>query len=219
MKTPEERRELNNEKLRGRGIALLESLPVIEESTEAGLRSFDEICERAVATLLSTQVACDINEGNYPESVSFFLKKLDEFGVSFKLNPVEKRVFNGTYSEQDAVDVSWEYEAYWALVWALGLVENIENGGEPCDVYTAIQLVGDCENMEQFKANCKLRDTDELLDMLDLYYRYHWATTEKRINPETEVGGLDDEIVMERRRGLEWLFSRENNWFDIELNT
>ena len=99
------------------------------------------------------------------------------------------------------------------------LVENIENGGEPCDVYTAIQLVGDCEDMEQFKANCKLRDTDELLDMLDLYYRYHWATTEKRIKPETEVGGLDDEIVMERRRGLEWLFSEENNWFDIALNT
>ena len=79
--------------------------------------------------------------------------------------------------------------------------------------------MGDCEDMEQFKANCKLRDTDELLDMLDLYYRYHWATTEKRIKPETEVGGLDDEIVMERRRGLEWLFSEENNWFDIALNT
>ena len=106
MKTPEERRTLNNEKLKTRGIAMLEMLPVIEESIADRLRSFDEICERAVATLLSTQVACDINEGNYDESVSFFLKKLDEFGVSFKLNPVEKRVFNGTYSEQDAVDVS-----------------------------------------------------------------------------------------------------------------
>ena len=55
--------------------------------------------------------------------------------------------------------------------------------------------------------------------MLDLFYRYDWACTEKRLNPDTPIGNLNPEVVVERRRGLEWLISEEDDWFDIPLNT
>ena len=54
---------------------------------------------------------------------------------------------------------------------------------------------------------------------LDLYYRYHWACVEKQANPDTPIGKLNDEVVMERRRGLEWLVSKEKDWNNISLDT
>ena len=55
--------------------------------------------------------------------------------------------------------------------------------------------------------------------MLDLYYRYNWATVEKQINENANIGSLNPEVVPERRRALEWLISDTYDWFDISLDT
>ena len=41
----------------------------------------------------------------------------------------------------------------------------------------------------------------------------------KRINPDTPIGNLNPEVVVERRRGLEWLISEESDWYNISLDT
>ncbi len=219
MKTPEERRSINNEKIKRMGIACLESLPVLDDARLDHMKSIEEASDRAVASLLSTQVACDIQDGDYENSVSFFLKLLDRFDVSFKLNSLEKKLFEGQFEDQDVINVSWEYECFWALAWALGLVDDITDASQICDVATAVGLVGSCDDIEDFDGQCIPRDAEDILDMLDLYYRYHWAVTEKRLRPETETKDLNGEVVMERRRALEWLFSDESDWFSISLDT
>lgn len=219
-KTPEERRSISNKKIKSLGIACYENLPLLEDSTEVSLKSLDEICKRAIACLLSTQIACDIAENNdYNESKELFLKLLKEFEVEDCLLEKEKKLFDGTFQNQDVIDVAWTYEAYWSLVWALGLVNNIDYPTDVCDCQKAIRLVGDCKNFEEFKKQCKLRDIEEILDMLDLHYRYHWATTEKRINPATPIAELNPDVVVERRRGLEWLISSEEDWNEISMDT
>ena len=55
--------------------------------------------------------------------------------------------------------------------------------------------------------------------MLDLFYCYHWACVEKQIRPETKIGKLNPEVVVERRKGLEWLISEEKDWDNISLDT
>ena len=205
-------------KLKEMGIATIEFLPEVEDSSQVKLKSLDEICARAIATLISTQVACDINNGNYEESKKYFDVMLDTFNVRDKLNSKEKKIFDGSYSEQDVLDVVWTYESYWSLCWALGLIDSIEDAGSICDTDLAISFVSKSKDFEDFKSKCKLRDVEEILDMLDLYYRYHWATTDNRMNPATPIGNLNDEIVVERRRGLEWLFL-DKDWFDISLDT
>ena len=65
----------------------------------------------------------------------------------------------------------------------------------------------------------RLRNVEKILDMLDLFYCYHWACVEKQIRPETETGKLNPEVVVERRRGLEWLISEEQDWNEISLDT
>ena len=217
---PEDRREKSNTKIKGMGIACMEELPLRESSKEAKLKSFEEICDRAIACLLSIQLAEDIhNEQGYEESKELFLSLLEKYEASDCLLEKEKRLFDGTYSEQDVIDVCWTYEAYWSLVWALGLVEDISYPNDICDVERAIKLVGDTDGKAAFKAQCKLRGIEEILDMLDLHYRYHWATEEKRLRPETEIKDLNPDVLMERRRGLEWLISEESDWFDISMDT
>lgn len=220
IKTGEERRKQSNDKIKAMGIACLEQLPMLDTADQIKLRGIDEICKRAVACLLSTQIACDIGNGeDYEESRKLIGELLEKFGVKDCLNSKEERLFDGSYSMQDALDVTWTYEAYWSLVWSLGLVEDISDASEICDCEEAIRFVGDCDSYEIFKRNCKIRDAEEILDMLDLYYRYDWACTEKRIRPDTPIGNLNPEVVTERRRGLEWLISDEDDWFAISLDT
>lgn len=219
---PEDRRKKSNEKIKQMGIACLETLPMIEDSTSVSLKTTNEICSRAIACLLSIQLACDIAENNdYEESKAMMSRLLKEYNVENSLLPKEKCLFDQEYSQQDAIDVVWTYEAYWSLVWALGLIENdeLETPDSICNCEKAIKLVSECKSFDEFTAKCKIRDIEEILDMLDLYYRYHWACVENSLNPNTEIGVLNHDVVVERRRGLEWLISEESDWNYISLDT
>ncbi len=219
MINSKERREKSNTIIKEMGIDCFEELPVLQDSSQIKLKSLDEICKRAIAALISIQVACDIQNDKYEESIAFFKPMLEKYNVSNNLNLLERKIFEGDYSKQDAMDVSWQYECYWAVVWALGLVDDISNSANICDNIKAVELVQTCNTFEDFKNKCQLRDVEEILDMLDLYFRYHWAVTNKRIDLTTNIGNLNSEVVFERRRGLEWLISEEEDWHNITLNT
>lgn len=89
--TPEERRKKNNEYIKKNGIACLEGLPVIESSASVKLKSIDAVCRRAIACLLSIQLACDIEEQNdYDESRELFLDLLKKYHVEKFLLEKEK---------------------------------------------------------------------------------------------------------------------------------
>ena len=215
----QERKNKSEKRLKEMGIAYNEWLPLVESAEDVRLRSIEDICRRAVTCLLSIQLSCDIAQGEYEESKQLFSKLLEKYSVNNYLIEKERKLFDGSYSEQDAVDIAWTYEAYWSLVWALNLIDDISDASEICDCQKAIDLVSRCETLEEFQHQCHLRDVDEILDMLDLFYRYDWACTEKRLNPDTPIGNLNPEVVVERRRGLEWLISEKDDWFDIPLNT
>lgn len=239
--SPQQRRENSNKKIKNLGIICFEELPMLESSSEVKLKSLDEICKRAVASLLCVQLALDLSNEiqiedvddsqvqtyteeerqiaqEITEQIFAFLKMYD---VENDLLDVEKALFDLSRKPNDRqiVHMIWNYEAYWSLVWALGLIDDISYPTDICDCQKAIDLVVNCENFEEFKANCKLRDIEEILDMLDLHYRFHWAVVENRLHPEKSIGELNPDVVWERRKGLEWLVSEENDWDMIALHT
>ena len=217
---PYKRRLTSNGIIESQGITCYENLPMIEDSSEIQLKDEDIICKRAIACLISTQLACDLDrDKGYEETVEFAKKLLDKYEVEDSLLDIEKKLFSGNYTKQDVIDVTWTYEVYWCLVWALGLIDKLKFPGELCDVEEAIKLVAVCEDYDSFKEKCKIRDIEEILDAIDLYYRYHWACVEKTINSEACIGKLNPEVVIERRRGLEWLVHEEEDWNDITLDT
>ena len=217
---PQTRKLKNEQYLKSLGVAVNENLPCIESSNEVKIKDIDKICKRAIACLISTQLACDINNNQYEESKQFWNDLLKKYNVENELLDIEKKLFNGNFNEQDVIKVTWQYECYWSLIWALGLIEDEEmQPTNICDCQKAISIIVPCQNYEEFKNRTKLKDIEKILDMIDLFYRYDWACVEKRINPETNIGSLDPEIVIERRKGLEWLISECDDWHEISLDT
>ena len=104
----------------------------------------------------------------------------------------EKRIIDGTYSEQDAIDMDWAYEIYWAICWCLGLVDDIKDASKVCNCNMAISFVMNSKSFEEFKSKCNMRSISEILDMQDLYLRYNWAINEKKINKESRVMFVND---------------------------
>ena len=214
--TPEERKKRTEKLLDEKGILVNQSIPALKDASEIKLKSFDDICKRAIAALLSTQAAIELSDNN-PDGAEKFRRLVIYFGVEDCLNNCETHVINNDDPEPFIEDAVWEYESCWALFWVLGLVDDITDAGRICDCEKAIRFVSQCESFEDFKSQCKLRSIDEILDMLDLYYRYHWATIEHKHIPFKSAGDLDEDIVYERRRGLEWLARDVDDWHDIPL--
>lgn len=211
------RREKNNRILRDKGIVCPDKLTCFDGHRQ--MKDIDVICKKAIASLLTIQVACDINNKNdIDNSIEIINKLIEKFGVKDYLNSKEMRIMNKSYTEQDAIDMDWEYETYWSLCWVLGLVDDISDGATICDCEAAIGFVLNSMSIDDFKSKCKLKSKEEVLDMEDLYFRYAWAINEKKANPGASIGNLNSSIVIERYRGLKWVLSEIDDWYDCPLN-
>ena len=219
-KNPKKRRSENNQFIKEHNIACLETLPVIEDASQVRLRNIDEVCKKAIATYLTIQVAFDDEAGkDHQETLDFFNEYFERYDSHNYLNDNEKKIIDGTADRQTRVNVVWNYDTVWALLWYLGCVDDFKNPNMELSVEKMTDLIISCNDYNDFKSKTNPKDIEEVLDMLDLYYRYHWATVDHRINPSIEIGPLNEEVVMERRRGLEWLISDEDDWSDISLDT
>ena len=214
------RKEQSIEKLKLYGVDYIEDLPVTYTVSEVKMKGLEKIARRYIANIIAIQVAFDILEENdFEESVSFFSDLLDKYGVKEDLFSNEIAIFEGAATKEECVNLTWQYESINVLSWILGLNDKLEYPNNMCNTEKLISFVVRCENLESFIKKCKLIDIENILDELDLEYRYHWALVDNRINPTTNCGGLDEEIVVERRRALEWVFSDENDWNYFSLDT
>ena len=219
-KSKEKRKEISINRIRSLGIDYLDSLPLTFSADEVKIKSSEEIASRYIANILSIQFAFDtLDNASVDDSCLFFTNLLCKYGVNNKLNEREKKAFKRELDEKELVNLTWEYEALNVLAWVLGFKENMEFPSDLCEVEPLIKNIIECQNFEEFLNKCKLRDIEEILDELDLEYRYHWAIVNKTIDESTNIGQLDGEVVYERRKALEWLFSEENDWNKISLDT
>lgn len=217
------RKERSIELLKVRNIPYIDWLPYIETQEAVKIRTAEEIARRAITCLFSIQVAYDTlsEDGDFEESKAFFEKKLVAFNVKNCLTPKEQKVFDGNCSEQELVDMTWKYEAYWVLLWALGIVKELSYPDKECDCDFAINVVADCDTIEAFMNKVQLRDISEILDEADLIFRYDWACVDARIHGKEAPSGLDSSIVLERHRGLNWLIdvNGDDDWDNVSTNT
>ncbi len=145
---------------------------------------------------------------------------LQEWSAEPYLTPAERRFIESrTPSQQDRVQFSWRYEGVFVLNWALGFVEEIARPDHPVDVASMATMMREL-GPDEFRARASLRDGAQILDLLDLTYRYHWAAVDARINGREAPSGLDEGVVMERHYALNWL-SRygDQEWDDVSTDT
>lgn len=220
---PLQRKQKSIEILKANRVPYMEGLPAIQDADEVEGRSGEEIAKRAIACLIAIQVVCNISEKrNVEESRKFFELLLDKYNVKEELTNSEKKVIYGNPEEQEIISMAWKYEAYWTLIWALGIVDKLEYPSQICDCNFAIHSVANYESFDDFMKNIKLRSVDEILDEADLIYRYNWACVNARINGENAPACLDSGVVFERHWGLNWLIGKgtyNDNWDRISTDT
>ncbi len=207
------------EMLQQMSIPVNGGLPFTPNASEVKMRSQDEIIDRALAIFICSVKA----EGGDIEQ-----SKLEEIGnglgILDKLSPKEKAFFyNETNDEHLRINTLWHYEALWTLFWALGFInEQYAAPTQICPVEEIAKFVIS-NGADGMRKMAKLRDTDTILDQLDLTYRCHWAVVNARIKGQESPAGLEPGIVYERHYALNWLtcFQNEDNvlWDDVNTPT
>lgn len=208
--------------LKEKAIPYTESLPQLPPIEACQFKNKEAIARRAAALLIVIQFACDVAQGeNVEESREFFINMLRKYEVEDILTDNERAfLYSQQPNAQEAINISWQYEAYWTLIWVLGFVDKLDFPDEVCDCEYAIQVISNGETFEQFYLQTTMRSQEEILDEADKIYRLHWACVDNRIQNRTAPAGINESIVMERRRGLFWLIGHHNeDWDTISMDT
>jgi len=206
--TAQERKNKSIEILVLQGVPYIEHLPLRYETEEVTPRDKREVIERAVCSFATIMSAFSIAKGEYTEERKAYMQ--DFFGGKHKtlnlLTPKEEKVITAQANEDEIMQAIYKYEAIWVLLWALGIVEELSFPNETCDsdLVMDAMLKFRSEGLDDFMEQTTLRPIEEILQALDLHYRYHWAAVNARVNG-SDSAGIDEDIVMERRAGLEWL--------------
>lgn len=220
MKTAESRKIESIATLQRFDVPFIEWLPTIETANSVYIRSAEEVAQRSIACLIAIQAACDRNNDSYtPETAQWCLEMIQQYELGNVLSANEVEILNNQGDAQDVVNMIWKYEAYWSLLWALGLVDSLDFPNDTIDCNFAINVIASCESFDAVMQKVNLRDIEEILDQADLIYRYHWACVNARINQLTMPANMIESVVSERRAGLDWIIQQDAEWDNPELST
>ena len=199
--------------LKERNVPVNQYLPYIDDSTEALIRTKEEVALRAMALLVVAVKA----EGLEQDIVNEIIENYD---LAAALTPDEKRFIQDPNPTQfTRTQFVWRYESAWVLLWALGYVDELAPPTSICDVPAAVTFMQQRTRAE-FIADAKLRSISDILDANDLIYRYHWAVVEARISGLQIPSEIDSSVVMERHYALNWLRGyMDQEWDDISTDT
>jgi hypothetical protein len=121
--------------------------------------------------------------------------------------------------EYRTIMFSQRIEAAWALLWALGFVDNLLRPDDFCDANAANELI-DNHSFAELLAEAKLHSVSEIMDMLDLHFRYHWATTDAELYGRKAPAKLLSDVVYQRHYALNWLTNYQAQaWDEVTADT
>ncbi len=212
------------EQLQEEGIRYIEHLPALFDVEEVQMRTTEEIAKRFIAAILVTTMCFEIQNGTKDENMEWLENMFKKFSIQTDdLTEKEKNILYGEPTGQDLVNGTWKYEAEWILFWALGFSDEIGFPDSIAPTNSMIQFLASCKNLQEVIWKAKIRNKEEILQMADLFYRYHWVVTDYRVNGQEIGRDMNTGVVMERRAGLWWLiFSHDkeiSDWDNPDYST
>ena len=207
-----DRKQRSEAQLAEAGVKVNANLPVVagEEDTEP--REAEEILDRAYALLLIAARGENIER----ERLEAIRTKLE-----VKLSPAEQTAYDDPdLDPQTAGAFVWRYESLHVLLWSLGIVEALPYPDSMCDVGALLTPLLQTPRADVAQTATR-RTKTEILDALDLHYRYNWACVDARVKQLPEVaGGLHPGVVYERHYALNWLTRyRDQEWDKVSTDT
>jgi len=186
-------------------------LPILETPA---MRSIEEIRIRMAVMNALINIAF--------EAPTYLMKDwIENNNLTEHLSEEEKQILETENEDLTQIQVNsllWYLEALWSFMWLTEMIDSLqpeENVGD--------EMASLLPNLEQGESNQKLESLEalrpelEIYKMLDFYYRLHWYCVDERINGREAK--LNEGIIYERRKALEWAFNRENDWDNVEMST
>lgn len=207
------RKARSEEILRAEGVPILESLPVVDPVSNTRVRPSSEVANRTIA-LLMVSILGETSDLGLVQPL------INEWQADPYFSPAERRFIESSpLTEFDRVQFSWRYECVWLLLWSLGLVQALGRPDRTVDVAAMATLVREL-GPERLRSEARLRSTAQIVDVLDLTYRYHWAVVDARVNNRPAPARLDAGVVQERHYALNWVTRYlDQEWDDVRTDT
>lgn len=209
---PEEIKVRNTKQLRSLGIEVIEHLPYLDNPE---FREPEQIARRMMILTALFQLHLEA-----PKDV--IKKWLEENRLIAYLSEEELKYLETEYSElpeQTQIDIYWFVEAIWTFAWIGGLHNNLTlNTGVEDSLASLIPNIAKNEPAKKFITEFKLRNQVEIFEMLDKFYRAHWYARNNDLTGK-KSDKVDLDIIMERRKALEFTVYKEFDWNEISLDT
>lgn len=201
----------NNKEIERRGYTVNPHLPFLEAPR---LRELSEVHER----MAILHGLLQISFGAPTELIKGWI---EENNLAEGLTEWETSVLDRDEEDVDSAEknqLRWYIECLWTLMWCLGMVEDLDERNWCGDVMASLLpdlQAGDSD--EKITSETKTRSLIDLISKLDYYYRLHWYCVEERLNGRTAK--INEGLVYERRKALEWLLCEDYGWDDVEMGT
>lgn len=199
--------------LKDMGIPINQQLHTLESAYSLSLKTIEEVIDRILAiTIVSAK-----GSGAPDETINTFI---EIYNAKELFSPDEKDFIENEDPDQDEYNTySWKIECNSVMLWAINLVPDLPFPHTLSDVETLYNLVLE-STKEELLERASYRNTNEILDALDLLYRLHWAILETRMNNEEFPIEISPGVVYERRYALNWMVnSPDEEWDDISMDT
>lgn len=195
--------------LRKGGIPINEHLPVIEAPESLSPQDAKAVARRSVVLSYVIGIA-------YGADVARLNSFLVESGLIEYASTNEKDLLGRTqHTEQEKINAGWLAECVQSLAWCMRLVEL--DPFRRCDDDLASHFPRPFVDPSAFIEAAQLRPFEEIYQQADLHYRLHWAARNARLLGEHSA--LSEELIMERRKPLDWVIGVEGDWDEVPLDT
>lgn len=204
-------RELNNQRIESKQYRFNSWLPILEDPNT---RTLEEIKGRMGVMNALINIS-------FEAPVTVIRKWIDQNGLTPYLSNWEHEILlkdNEELSDYEINSLRWYLEGLWAMMWAANMIHNLDE-----TQWCSDEMASMLPNLERNETNEKinmvseLRTDEEIYEMLDLYYRLHWYCVDERLKGQQTK--INEGLVYERRRALEWLINTNSDWDDIEMST
>lgn len=210
--TAQQRKNQTEIILKENNIPINQYLPLIEEESEAVIRPAADIAKRI---LILAYLNTTIDNRDDREDIIAYLKTEKLWG---HVSQREQKLFTkDILSEKEAISISWTIECLYVMLWAINKIDDLGLPREEASG-TVNLIPGYMESSEEFINVAVIRDTTEILDASDLIYRIHWAVRQSGMD-DIEVPNINQDVVSEWHRAINWITFYEDNWDHITTGT
>lgn len=198
-------------------------LPYINFSAKS-YRSKEEIARRIV--VLYSLKAISI----YPEdmiSIISFLKKNDY--VDYMSKEEKKILKQKLLTNRQEIDFSWYKESLYVLLWYSNIIKDDVLRFPNDEIILEkkyLDLLPPENDYNFFESNLQIKENKKLFEELYFYYYLHWKVKKnndltfiERLLKSKNKKKINESVVIERRKALEWIADANLDWDDISLDT